>query len=55
MTLLSTRYNALLTGEDSLSVKVAADTLAQAHANVTAARSKVTQAQKAIDQAQAAL
>jgi HlyD family secretion protein len=49
------RYNTLLTGEDSLSVKVAADTLAQAHANVTAARSKVTQAQKVIDQAQAAI
>jgi HlyD family secretion protein len=49
------RYNALLTGEDSLSVKVAADTLTQAQANATAAGSKVTQAQKAIDQAQAAL
>jgi membrane fusion protein YbhG len=49
------RYNSLLTGEDSLTVKVAADTLAQTQANVTAAQSKVTQAQKAIDQAQAAL
>ncbi|HSB66847.1 MAG TPA: efflux RND transporter periplasmic adaptor subunit [Anaerolineales bacterium] len=49
------RYNALLTGEDSLSVKVAADSVLQAQANVTAAKSKVTQAQKAIDQAQAAL
>ena len=49
------RYNALLTGEDSLSVKVAADAVAQAQANVIAAESKVTQAQKAIDQAQAAL
>jgi len=49
------RYNALLTGEDSLSVKVAADSVAQAQANVTATKSKVTQAQKAIDQAQAAL
>ena len=49
------RYSALLTGEDSLTVKVAADTVAQAQANVTAAQSKVSQAQKAIDQAQAAL
>lgn len=49
------RYNALLTGEDSLSVKVAADSVAQAQANVNAAESKVTQAQKAIEQAQAAL
>ena len=49
------RYNAQLTGEDSLAVKVAADTVAQAQANVTAAQSKVIQAQKAIDQAQAAL
>jgi HlyD family secretion protein len=49
------RYNRLLTGEDSLTVKVAADTLVQAQANATAAGSKVTQAQKAIDQAQAAL
>ena len=47
------RYNALLTGEDSLSVKVAADAVAQAQANVTAAESKVTQAQAGIDQAQA--
>ncbi len=49
------RYNSLLTGEDSLAVKVAADTVAQAQANVTAAESKVTQAQKAIDQAQSAI
>jgi len=49
------RYIALLTGEESLVVKVAADSVAQAQANVTAAQSKVTQAQKAIDQAQAAL
>jgi HlyD family secretion protein len=49
------RYNALLTGEDSLSVKLAADSVAQAQANVNATESKVTQAQKAIDQAQAAL
>jgi multidrug resistance efflux pump len=49
------RYNALLIGEDSLNVKVAADSVTQAQANVTAAESKVTQAQKAIDQAQAAL
>jgi HlyD family secretion protein len=49
------RYNSLLTGEDSLAVKVAADTLAQAQANATAVQSKVTQAQKAIDQAKAAL
>jgi len=49
------RYYALLTGEDSLTVKVADDTVAQAQANVTAAQSKVSQAQKAIDQAQAAL
>jgi multidrug resistance efflux pump len=49
------RYNSLLTAEDSLTVKVAADTLAQAQANVTAVQSKVTQAQKAIDQAKAAL
>lgn len=49
------RYNAQLTGEDSLMVKVAADAVTQAQANVTAAQSKVTQAQKAIDQSQAAL
>ncbi len=49
------RYNALLTGEDSLTVKVAANSVAQARSNVSAAESKVTQAQKAIDQAQAAL
>ena len=49
------RYNALLTGENSLTVKVAADALAQAQANVTAAGAKVTQAKKAIDQVQAAL
>ncbi len=49
------RYNALLTGDNSLAVKVATDTVAQAQANVTAAQSKVIQAQKAIDQAQAAL
>ena len=49
------RYNALLTGEDSLSVKLAADSVAQAQANVAATESKVTQAQKTIDQAQAAL
>ncbi len=49
------RYNSLLTGEDSLTVKVAVDTLAQAHANTAAVQSKVTQAQKAIDQAKAAL
>ena len=48
-------YNALLTGENSLVVKVAADTVGQAQANVSAAQSKVTQAQKTIDQAQAAL
>jgi HlyD family secretion protein len=49
------RYNSLLTGEDSLTVKIAADSVVQAQANSTAAESKVTQAQKAIDQAQAAL
>ena len=49
------RYNALLTGEDSLTVKVAADMVAQAQANVEAAKSKVTQAQSAIDQAKAAI
>ncbi len=49
------RYNALLTGEDSLAVKVAANSIAQAKANVSAAKSKVTQAQKTIDQAQSAL
>ncbi len=49
------RYNALLTGEYSLSVKVAADSVSQAQANVTAANSKVSQAQAAIEQAQAAL
>ncbi len=48
------RYNALLTGEDSLAVKVAANSVAQAQANVAATESKVVQAQKAIDQAQAA-
>jgi membrane fusion protein YbhG len=48
-------YNSLLTGEDALSVKVAADSVLQAQASVTATQSKVTQAQKAIDQAQAAL
>lgn len=49
------RYHALLTGENSLAVKVASDSVTQAQANVTAAQSKVTQAQKGIDQAQAAL
>jgi HlyD family secretion protein len=49
------RYNALLTGEDSLTVKAAADSVAQAQANVDSAQSRVTQAQKAIDQAQAAI
>jgi HlyD family secretion protein len=49
------RYNALLTGEDSLTVKAAADSVAQAQANVVSAQSRVTQAQKAIDQAQAAI
>jgi HlyD family secretion protein len=49
------RYNALLTGENSLAVKLAADGVAQAQANATAAGSKITQAQKAIDQAQAAV
>jgi HlyD family secretion protein len=49
------RYNALLTGEDSLAVKAAADAVAQAQANATSAQSRVTQAQKAIDQAQAAI
>ena len=49
------RYNALLTGEDSLTVKVAADSLAQARANATSTQSRVTQAQKAIDQAQASI
>jgi HlyD family secretion protein len=48
------RYNALLTGKDSLQVKLAAMTLAQAQNNVTLAESKVSQAQVAIDQAQAA-
>jgi HlyD family secretion protein len=49
------RYNAMLTGEDSLTVKAAADSVAQAHANAASAQSRVTQAQKAIDQAQAAI
>jgi HlyD family secretion protein len=49
------RYSALLTGEDSLAVKLAADGVDQAQANATAAGSKITQAQKAIDQAQAAV
>jgi len=49
------RYNALRTGEQALSVRVAASTLAQAQANVTAAKSRVSQAQAAVDQAQAAL
>jgi len=49
------RYNAQLTGEDALTVKLAADAITQAQANITASQSKVAQAQKAIDQAQAAL
>jgi HlyD family secretion protein len=49
------RYNALLTGEDSLAVKAAVDSVAQAQANVDSAQSRVAQAQKAIDQAQAAI
>jgi HlyD family secretion protein len=49
------RYNASLTGEDSLTVKLAADSVAQAQANATSAQSRVAQAQKAIDQAQAAI
>jgi HlyD family secretion protein len=49
------RYNALLTGEDSLRVRVAAASLAQAQASVTQAESKITQARTVIDQAQAAL
>jgi HlyD family secretion protein len=49
------RYNALLTGKDSLQVQLAAATLTQAKDNVTLAASKVSQAQAAIDQAQAAL
>jgi HlyD family secretion protein len=49
------RYNALLTGEDSLTVKAAADSVAQAQANAASLQSRVTQAQKAIDQAQAAI
>ncbi len=49
------RYNGLLTGEYSLAVRLAADAVAQAQANVSASQSKVTQAQKAIDQAQSAL
>lgn len=48
-------YSSLLTGEDSLTVRAAADAVAQAQTNVTSAQSKVTQAQKAIDQAQAAI
>jgi HlyD family secretion protein len=49
------RYYAQLTGRYALPVRVAADTLAQAQANVTAAQSKVNQAQRAVDQAKAAL
>ncbi len=49
------RYNELLIGEDSFTVKVAANLVAQSKANVSAAESKVTQAQKTIDQAQSAL
>jgi len=49
------RYNALLTGKDSLQVQLAAATLTQAQDNVTLAESKVSQAQSVIDQAQAAL
>lgn len=49
------RYNALLTGKDSLQVQLAAANLTQAKDNVTLAASKVSQAQAAIDQAQAAL
>jgi HlyD family secretion protein len=47
------RYNTLLTGENSLAVKLAADGVTQARVNAGAAGSKITQAQKAIDQAQA--
>ena len=47
------RYNTLLTGENSLAVKLAAEGVTQARVNARAAGSKITQAQKAIDQAQA--
>ncbi len=49
------RYNALLTGRDSLQVQVAAAALTQAQSNVTLAESRLAQAQTAIDQAQAAV
>ncbi len=49
------RHNALLSGPNSLAVKVAADSVAQAQANVATAQAQVNQAQQAINQAQAAL
>ena len=49
------RYNGLLSGPNSLAVKVASDSVAQAQANVTAAQAQANQAQQSIRQAQAAL
>jgi HlyD family secretion protein len=49
------RYNFQLTGEYSLRVQAAEDSVAQAEANVTLAEAKLTQAQTAIAQAQAQL
>jgi HlyD family secretion protein len=49
------RYNAFLTGSDSLQVRLAAATLAQAQNNVSLAESKLAQAEAAIEQAQAAI
>lgn len=49
------RYNAMLTGEDSLRVQAAAASLAQAQANQAQAEAKVAQAETAVNQAQAQL
>jgi len=47
------RYNAMLTGEDSLRVQAARQALKQAETNLTQADSRLAQAQAAVDQAQA--
>lgn len=49
------RYNALLTGEDSLRVRLAEVTLAQAKAALSQAEARVNQAETAVSQAQAQL
>jgi HlyD family secretion protein len=47
------RYNALLTGEDSLRVQAAVKALNQAETNLAQADAKLSQAQAAVEQAQA--